>query len=74
MLTNRNLVPGKKYVVAITGLVGKAVALCTEEKDKYNVCILEVLSEGFMKGVRLKHDDYIPREEYDENIHGKISE
>lgn len=68
----RNLVPGTKYVIWITGVVSQAVAECTDKKDRYGICIVRVLNKGFMHNSELQHDDYGVVEVYDEAKHGPI--
>lgn len=68
----RNLVPGTKYVIMMTGVVRPLVAECTNDKSRRGVCILKVLNAGELHGVLLSHEDYIVDEIYDEAKHGII--
>jgi hypothetical protein len=74
MLDPKNLTPGTKYVIMITGVVRPVVAECTPDKDKYDWCILRVLNNGVMKDTRLKEGDYILQEVYDESKHGPVED
>jgi hypothetical protein len=71
-MDTRNLTPGTKYVIWLTGITARSVAECTSKKDSRGFCIVKVLNKGFMQNAELKHGDYGVVEVYDEAKHGPI--
>ena len=68
----RNLNPGTKYVVWVTGFTRYFVAECLEYKGKYGVCVLKVLNAGALLNREIKSEDYGVVDVYDETKHGPI--
>jgi hypothetical protein len=62
---------GKRYVVSVTGAIGRIVAECIGHDDLLKWGILKPCGRA-LRGFKLKREDYIPHEEYDEAKHGAL--
>lgn len=60
----KNLTPGRRLRIMVTGVIRAHLAIVTDRKDTYGWCIVRVVGpdDSAMMGAELQHDDFVPLE------------